>query len=763
VRRLTRSLRRRWPRIAITLVPVVLALLHAAGALHLPFLDRLDALLYDARLRATMPRTLDPRIVIVDIDDASLHAVGQWPWSRDRLARLTTELTARQRAAVVGFDVMFAESDRSSGSAAVQELLAGPGRVDAAFEGEIRRRAAAVDHDAAFARALSGRKVVLGFYFTRGTQALAKGGLPAPVLPADAFPPGKDYAATWNSYGASIPVLAAAAPAGFLNMAIDPGPDGVVRSAPLIARYAPSPEAAEGAGYYESLGLAMYRLFSGASAPFPRLATPAGSTAPAALEALVMGQPRGPLAVPVDQHASLLVPYRGAGGAQGGSFRYVPAMDVLEGRLAPDALAGKIVLIGTSAPGLQDLRTTPVSADYPGVEVHANVISGLLDHRFLVVPDYAQGYDFVTLLLVGSVLAIGLSLTSPSWAVLLALLMAAATAGLNHALFLRSGLVLPQAASLLMIGLALALNMGWGYFVETRTRQGLARLFGTYVPPQLVNEMLRNPRRYTMHAENKELTVMFCDMRGFTRLSEQMAPAALQAFLNQIFGRLTDVISHYHGTVDKYMGDCVMAFWGAPVDMADHASLAVQAALDMVAAVNALNAQNRNRANGLPAISVGIGLNTGTMSVGDMGSAHRRSYTVIGDAVNLAARLEGLGEHYGIGIVAGEATRLQSNAYLWQEVDRVRVKGKQQDVAIFTPHGLRANAPADQVEELAQWQQVLEAYHARRWHETELLLQALRAQQGKKVLYEVYAQRLASIRMQPPDTDWDGAMQFERK
>lgn len=758
MQRLIRPLRRHWLRVAVTLLPVLLALGHAAGIWRIPFLDRFDALIYDARLRATLPATLDPRIVIVDIDDTSLQEVGQWPWSRDRLARLTSEVLGRQQASVLGFDVMFAEADRHSGQAA----LGGERSSNGSGHGvAMRSLAAAPDHDAAFAHSLAGENVVLGFYFTQSPQPRAKGGLPPPVLPPDALPNARDYATAWNSYGASIPVLAAVAPAGFLNVVIDPHADGVVRAVPLIARYEPVQGADPSlAGYYESLSLAVYRRATGASAPYPRLAREVGGAAPI-LEALVMGQPSGPLAVPVDQQASALVPYRGPGGAQGGSFRYISAIDVLDGRLAAGELSGKIVLVGASAPGLQDLRATPVSATYPGVEVHASMISSLLDRRFLAVPDYAAGYDFTMIVLLGGILAIGLSLLGPVRAVLLALTCMLAPLGINHLLFQRSGLVMPQAASVLMVAAAFALNMGWGYFVEARTRRGLAKLFGTYVPPQLVSEMVLDPSRYSMRAESKELTVMFCDMRGFTRLSEQMAPEDLQTFLNEVFSRLTDIISAHCGTVDKYMGDCVMAFWGAPVDTPEHASLAVRAAMEMSAAVDHINATHRLRS--LPSLSVGIGLNTGVMSVGDMGSTHRRSYTVIGDAVNLAARLEGLGEHYGIDIVASEATRLQCDAHLWQEVDRVRVKGKLQEVTIFTPRGLRANATPQQLEELSQWQAVLEAYRARRWHATELLLDALRRGHEKKVLYRVYAQRLASIRMRPPDTDWDGAIQFERK
>ena len=257
---------------------------------------------------------------------------------------------------------------------------------------------------------------------------------------------------------------------------------------------------------------------------------------------------------------------------------------------------------------------------------------------------------------------------------------------------------------------AFALNMSYGYFVESRSKRELANLFGTYVPPELVDEMVKDPDSYSMTATSKELTVMFCDMRGFTTLSEKMEPTQLQALLNAVFNRLTDLIRANRGTIDKYMGDCVMAFWGAPVDMPNHAHLAVKTAMEMASAVRKINEEHR--AKGMPEIGIGIGLNTGTMCVGDMGSDVRRSYTVIGDAVNLGSRLEGLSKVYGVDIVASEATRRSAPEFAWQELDRVRVKGKKESVAIFWPV-----APANRLEpaaldELKTWASFLKAYRA---------------------------------------------------
>ena len=746
------ALRRHWPRIVITLLPVLLALAHATGAIRLPGLENLDRLIYDARLRATMPRTLDDRIVIVDVDDASLDRQGQWPWPRDRLAALTTELLARQQVAVLGFDVMFVEPDRSAGLQRLRELADGPLRDLPGLAAGIERIAPTLDHDATFAAALKGRPVALGFYFTRAQTPVAKGRLPdAPLLPFAAFPAGHSYATSWNGFGASLPPLAEAAPAaGFLNTLVDVNEDGAIRAVPLIARFMGQGAAQ---GYYESLGLAVYRLSQGLPAVLPAFAS-GGDDIPR-LESLRLGA----LRIPVDPSASMQVPFRGPGGPTGGSFRYVAAADVVEGRLAAGELKGKIVLIGATAPGLQDLRATPVGTAFPGVEIHANVVSGLLDGRLLAVPDYAPGYEVATLIVAGLLLAFGMSVQSAPRAALLGAGVVAALIGVNGWLYADHRLVLPLASALAMSAMAFVLNMSWGYFVEARQRRGLVRLFGTYVPPQLVDEMLQRPGPYSMRAESKEMTVMFCDMRGFTRLSEQMTPSQLQAFLNNVFNRLTDVISARRGTVDKYMGDCVMAFWGAPIDTPDHAKLAVQAALDMARAVHDINRQHR--AAGRPEISVGIGLNSGVMSVGDMGSDARRSYTVVGDAVNLASRLEGLSGHYGVEIVASAATRELAPGFAWQQLDSVLVKGKAQAVAVYAP--LAEQADAALALDLARWDQVLVAYRRQDWALGRNLLAPLLTADAKKVLYQLYAQRLASMALRPLDPEWDGATRFETK
>ncbi len=741
-------------RIAVTLIPLLLVLLHAVGVWPLGVLQRLDHIIDDTRLRATMAHTLEPRIVIVDIDEQSLAEVGRWPWPRDRVAQLVDRLFDEQHIALLGFDTVFAEPDPSAALAELQRLARGALAQQPGFAAAVKALAPKLDHDARLARALAGRPVVLGYYFTSDRGGRRSGVLPEPVITPESLQGRPVLATHWNGFGANIAPLATAAPqAGFFNAIT--APDGMVRTLPLLAEH-------EGQ-FYESLALAMFRRLMGMPTVEPGFPPerflPTGY---AALESVRLVQGGTQLAIPVSDRLTAIIPFRGPGGPAGGSFRYLSAADLLAGRLAPGELKGKIVLLGTTAPGLLDLRATPVGEVYPGVEAHANLLAGLLDGQLKHEPDFALGYELLVLVVSGLLLALALPLLSASRAVALVLAVLGAVVGLNSWLYLAHGLVLPLASALVMIGLAFALNMSHGYLVESRAKRALAQLFGTYVPPDLVTEMVKDPDRYSMAATTRELTVMFCDMRGFTQLAETMEPTQLQALLNTVFSRLTEVIRTHHGTIDKYMGDCVMAFWGAPVAQPDHAAQAVSAALDMAAAIRTLNREHAVK--GLPAIGVGIGLNTGAMCVGDMGSDVRRSYTVIGDAVNLAARLEGLCRVYGVDVIASDATRAQVPGVVWQALDRVRVKGKAVSVSVFTPLARQAaDLSATQIEELRLWDQALQAWHTQDWPPCEGCLAQLQRLSEKKVLYRLYRERLTTQKALPFDPNWDSTTTFDSK
>jgi len=303
--------------------------------------------------------------------------------------------------------------------------------------------------------------------------------------------------------------------------------------------------------------------------------------------------------------------------------------------------------------------------------------------------------------------------------------------------------------------------MSYGYFVETGYKRQITVLFGQYVPPELVDQMARDPGRYTMEGRSEVLTVLFSDIRGFTTIAEGLNPRELAQLLNEYLTAMSNVIGEHRGTLDKYIGDAIMAFWGAPVAEPDHAARAVSAAMAMQAKLVPLNATFRAR--GWPALSIGVGINTGPMSVGDMGSKLRKAYTVMGDAVNLASRLEGLTKRYGTGIIVGEATRKAASGIVFRELDRVRVKGKDEPVAIFEPIGPEGSIEKAKQEELKLWQQMLKAYRAQDWDQADVALLNLRRHHPNAPLYGFYAERVAQHRTRPPVPSWDGVTVFEEK
>ena len=661
-------------RIAVTLLPLFFALGHATHLLNISVVQTLDNIIYDTKLRWSMPRTLDPRIVIVDVDEKSLSEIGQWPWSRNKLAALTNELFENQKISLLGFDLVFAEADGSSGLSQLKKLADNELSELNAFQSQFKLLEPLLDFDAQFAQSMSQKNVVLSYYFTSDRQARSNGVLPAPVLTSQNLNNIPFRATLWDGFGSNIEKVARAAPhAGFFNAIADD--DGVVRSVPLLAAYK--------GDYYESLALAMYRAYVGHPKVIPNFSKTKQTNSIESISLAGSAHQSTMNAIKVDARAAILVPYRGLGGPEGGAFQYISATDVLNKRIDAAQLKGKIALVGSSAPGLQDLRITPVDQTYPGVETHANVLSSMLDGRTLFTPDYALGVEVALLLLVGLGLAFVLPALSAVSALGFSCVMLFLPVGLNIYLFDVHGMVFPLATLILLSLLAYMLNMSYGYFVESKSKRELSKLFGSYVPPQLVDEMLLQPANHTMNASNKELTVMFCDLRGFTQLSENLEPTQLQHMLNDVFGRITQLIMDRRGTVDKYMGDSVMAFWGAPVSMSNHAELAILTAFDIVLLVKQINQEHR--AAGLPDIKLGIGINTGVMCVGDMGSFMRRSYTVVGDAVNVASRLESLTKKYDVPILVGLNTKNSAPEMTWRLIGDVQLAGKHAAYTVFTP------------------------------------------------------------------------------
>jgi adenylate cyclase len=734
------------PRYLLGLLFLVVLLGHAAGFYRIGFVERFDAILYDTKVRLTMPRTVDSRIVILDIDEKSLAEIGRWPWNRERMAALMSKLFDRYGVSQLGFDVVFAERDTSSGLPVLESLA----KKDASVQNVLKGLRSSLDYDALFAESLKNRPIILGYYLSSKEGGTSSGALPAPALPAGTFGSRGIEFTNWDHYGSNLPEFQAnAAGAGHFNPMLDF--DGLTRRVPMLAEHK--------GGYYESLSLAMVRAHLGFPKIVPGYAEGSGGASGyAGLEWLDLQTERGALRIPVDKNVAALIPYRGPEG----SFAYISASDVLLERLPVEQLKGKIILMGTTAPGLKDLRATPVGEAYPGVEIHANLISGMLDGSIKYRPAYVLGADVLLVLVAGLVMVLLLPALSPFRASVVSLIVLIFLLSVNMSFWHAGNMVLPLAAGLLMVALLYALNMSWGYFVESRSKRQLTGLFGQYVPPELVEEMSRDPENYSMAGRKAELTVLFSDVRGFTTISEGLQPDELATLMNEYLGAMTEIIRRQRGTLDKYIGDAIMAFWGAPVEDPDQARNAVITALEMQAALPALN--QTLAAKGWPALKIGVGVNSGTMTVGDMGSPVRQSYTVMGDAVNLGSRLEGITKQYGVGIIIGESTRdLVKKDFVFRELDRVRVKGKAEPVGIYEPVGIEGQVSKEDLEELKLWNQALRAYRSQDWDQAELMLLNLSRMHPRYLYDEVYVKRIAHYRKESPGEGWDGVTTFETK
>ncbi len=732
-------------RIALGLVIVFLFIGHAVRLYEVGIVSQLDHIIYDARLRLTMPGGIDERIVILDIDESSLQEVSRWPWPRDVMASVVAKLFDQHQVAILAFDLVFAEPDYSSGIKRLDELAAKDLKEMPGFADAYERIRPRLDNDGLFAKEIKGRPVVLGYYLNNDKGAKPIGAIPQPVLPRGTFASRDVSFTTWAGYGGNLPEFQkSAASGGHFNPVVDF--DGVVRRVPMIAEH-------EGE-YYEALSLAVMRTLLG----FPKVEPgyPPDRLLKrgyAGLEWLRVG----PLTIPVDETASALVPFRGAKF----SFRYIGLADVVKDRVPAGSLKGKIAIVGTSAPGLLDLRSTPVASVYPGVEMHANLIAGMLDRSIKQKPNYIVGAEVILLLIGGIALALLMPVLSPLRAMLVSIVAMALIIGLNIVVWTQGDTVLPLASSLLMTVGLFTTNMAYGYFVESRSKRQFTELFGQYVPPELVDKMAEDPEKYSMEGRSEQLTVLFSDIVGFTSISETLNPKDLSAFINEYLTSMSFVIREHRGTLDKYIGDAIMAFWGAPMADAEHARQGVLAAIAMQARLLEIN--KLVSARGWPPIRIGIGLNSGTMSVGDMGSKVRRAYTVMGDAVNLGSRLEGLTREYGVGVIVGQGTRDLVKDGVFRELDRVKVKGKDEPVAIFEAVGLDGTVDRKVLDELKLWHQCLKQYRGQEWDQAELSLLNLTRMNPDHKLYKEFSLRVTQMRASPPGAAWDGVMTFKTK
>ncbi|MGC1971890.1 MAG: adenylate/guanylate cyclase domain-containing protein, partial [Pseudolabrys sp.] len=617
--------------------------------------------------QTTSPRDSAVRpVVIVDIDESSLSAFGQWPWPRTILADLLTRLYEWQ-AAAIAFDVIFPEPDRSSLNEAVKHFR----DLDDDTRGRLLHLPS---NDEVFAQAIGRGNVVLG---QAGINAFHPRSLEKP--PETAFatvgPDPSPYLIAFPYILRNLPKLEQAA-VGHGLISIRTERDGMVRRVPIVMQAEDK--------IVPALTLDLLRVATGSSTIMIR-------TDESGIQSVAVPG----LELPTDRNGRIWVYF-----GPHDKARFVSAKDVVEGNVAPERFAGKLVLVGTSAIGLLDVKTTPVLSAMPGVEVHAQLLEAALTNSLLVAPSYAIVVEMIGALIGGGVLA----LLAPAASVLMlfasAALAAAAFVAASWILFSRYQMLF-DATFPLIATLSVYMSMVlMGYFREQLDRRRIRSAFAQYLSPTLVEQLANSPQRLVLGGEERVITVLFSDVRGFTTIAETYKdnPHGLTTLMNRFLTPLTNAIMARNGTIDKYMGDSVMAFWNAPLDDPAHESDACHAALDMLERVDALNQEREREASTsgtrFVPIKIGIGINTGRCTVGNMGSDLRFQYTVMGDSVNLASRLEGQTKAYGLPILIGSRTAAAvAEQFALLEIDSIRVKGKTEAEVIYAIVG-RADVAA---------------------------------------------------------------------
>ena len=626
----------------------------ALGALHRPAYERLSFLAFDAYQRLLPREEAGAPVAVVDIDEASIAALGQWPWPRTTIAEMVDRL-AGLGAAAIAFDVVFPEADRTSLSTLIEPLRR------AGVEVNLPEGQDAIDNDAELAAAFARHNVIAGIVISNETE----GQLPPPKS-GFAFG-GTDplaYLEPFRGGVANLPRLTEAA-TGLGFFSFPPAPDGLVRAIPLLA-------AAQGR-LYPGLAMEALRVAQGASGFAVRSTGASGEsdTGQAAMTTVRVGT----LDVPTTADGALWVYY-----ARDTSFPVVSAREILDPELAArvaEDVAGRIILVGTSAVGLRDIVATPKGRSMAGVFVHAEIIDQIVGQTFLSRPDWAVGAE----LLGAGVLGLLLLTVAQRGHALLTAAAATALAGVALAAswwaFATERLLIDPLLPMAAVALVFAVTMPLLLLLTDRERRFVREAFSHYLAPSLVERLAEDPRALTLGGDLRELTVLFADVRGFTTLSEKMDPTELTALLNDFLTPMTDVLLDAEATIDKYMGDAVMAFWNAPLDIADHQRKACLAALEMMRALDRFNA-GRARP-----IQIGIGLNSGPCCVGNLGSRQRFSYSAIGDEVNVASRLQNLTKTFGVPILATASTRREAASLAFLEVDLVPLRGRAERVEVF--------------------------------------------------------------------------------
>ena len=659
-------MKKRLVQIFLGLMIVVVLALHVSGKITIGLVNVIENLAYDTRVKLTTTKEKDHRIVILDVDEKSLRELGQWPWPRDNIKTIVDNLFDHYGISVLGFDVVFAESDAQGGRDQLKAIA--EQEPDQNLREYLDTVAAQLSGDNRLADSFSNRNIVLGYYFnTDASLSDSVGQLPEPVFEDDGFMNLTLFAPDASGYNANLPVLQSkASSAGFFSHpTIDA--DGVIRRAPLLHQY--------NGAIYESLSLAIARNY------LDEIVEPIFGEAEIEegiplMEAIALGD----IEIPFDQRGIVLVPYRG----KSGSFPYISASDVFNLSVVdPKILKDTIVIMGTSAIGLADLKPTPVQAVYPGVEVHANVVAGILDSSFKSKSYLTWFVEISSVVIIGTLMALLLPALTPLWSYIVMSGFVLSAVGINIFLWHDRSVVVPLASTLIVIILVYILNTIYGLFKETRHIKAVRKSFSSYLAPALVEKLVDDPASLKLEGESRHMTFLFTDIANFTTFTEKTEAKLLVKVLNEYLDQACQIIMEHGGTIDKMIGDAIVAIYNAPVTLEDHAQRAVQTAVALDQFCEEFIASKKSE--GIDMGLTRIGINTGHAVVGNFGGMSRFDYTVIGDSVNTAARLESVNKHLGTRLcVSGSTVALCPDLY-FRPIANLVLKGKTEGIDAYEP------------------------------------------------------------------------------
>lgn len=695
------------------------------------YLNILDYKLYDAVFQKIYSKARSDAVAIVDIDEYSLEKFGQWPWPRYRVALLLQKINMAG-ALAVGADILFAEPDGTS-PVVLQRSFKKDLHIDVEFSGIPE---GLMDNDRLMATLLQQGPYVLGYSFIFEKEETQKESFLPPDLKAveirtPGAKPAYHYLFTPPNLIPPLPIfLERGTRAGYMNTVTDP--DGVLRRTPLII--------SRNGKLYPQLALATLLTAFQGKIPDPVIKITKGG-----IESMKIGN----TVIPLQSNGAMLLNYRGPSR----TFPYISAGKILEDKISAQELQGKIIFLGTSAAGLKDIRNSPLDQVFPGSEVHATIVDNILTNDMIRRPDWVPGLELVSILLWGGVTSLfigwaGAALTLPVTVFLGASAWYGSVWTFDHL----NMWVSPFFSMLVLILNFSILNMQ-KFWISEKKKQFFRSAFSKYVSKAVVDQLAENPEKLCLEGEEKEISILFSDIRGFTTLSEHLTPSQVTLLLHDYFTPVTRIIINHQGTHDKFIGDAVMCFWNAPLDVAHHQNLAIISALEIIGLLPDLN-KGFEKKYGVR-LEIGIGLHSGLCRVGNMGAEDIFDYTIIGDNVNLASRLESLSKFYGVRLIVSETILKNcSEDILIQELDRVRVKGKNEPVRIFTVYSpLEGN---DRQKEIRDYTTGLNCYKKRSFSEGARYFSELYARYPHQKLYSMYQERCAFFINNPPDENWDG-------